>query len=426
MHIKKTTLSPTKISLVIKANEIDLSPIKQHTLKHFAKSVKVPGFREGKAPMAFVEKHIDQNTLHSHFFEDALQDLYAAAIENEKFRPAGQPQVTLKKFVPFTVLEVELQVEVFAPVVLGNYKKLNSKKVVKPVVNEDVNQVLKSMQQRSGNNIEVNRPAVPNDEVIIDFKGIDAKGMAVNGAEGKGYPLVLGSGSFIPGFEDNLLGLKAGQHKKFNLTFPKNYSVNALANKKVTFEVTVKKVNEVSLPKLDDVFASQAGPFKTLAELKTDIKKQLYSERQIEAERNWENDLIREISRSSKLEVPDALVQEQIDHMIKELKQNLLYRGQSYDQYLASEDTDESGYKKLIEPQAKERVKAGLVLAEISEVENIQVTKDELDIRIGVLKGQYTDAKMHSELDKPEARRDIASRLMSEKTVAKVKAYNQK
>jgi trigger factor len=425
MHVKKTQLSPTKVQLTITGIETDLQPIKHHTLQHFAKEIKVPGFREGKAPLAMVEKHVDSNRFQSEFFDEALQELYVQAATQERIRPAGAPQVILKKFVPYTELEFEVTVEVFGEVKLADYKKVNVKKADVSVSADDVKEVLDSLQKRAADKKAVDRKAKEGDELIIDFAGVDAAGKAIAGAEGKAYPLLLGSSTFIPGFESNLVGLKAGEDKTFDLTFPKTYGVKALANKKVTFTVTVQKVQEVIDPKLDDAFAAKVGPFKTLAELKADIKKQLQAERANEAERDYESALVKAIAAKSKLEVPEALVNEQVDFMVKEFKQNLLYRGQTYEEFLETEGkTDEAYRAEVLTPDAAERVKAGLVLAEIAEQENIQVSKEELDIRMQVLKGQYQDAKMQAELDKPEARRDIASRMMSEKTVAKIKQYN--
>jgi len=426
MHVKKTSISPTKLSLVISANQSDLSPIKQHTLKHFAKNVKVTGFREGKAPLAMVEKNVDQNLFQSHFFEDALQEFYNQVIDSEKIRPASQPKVTLKKFVPYSQLEFELSVDVFGSVTLADYKNLKSKRQKLEIKQSDIDEVIKNMQHRMAKKIEVKREAKIGDELLIDFSGSDDKNKPVNGARGKDYPLTLGSKTFIPGFEDNLIGIKAGQSKKFDLKFPKDYSIKSLANKKVTFKVKVNKVHQLESPNVDDNFANKIGPFKDVTDLKSDIKKQLLNERQNESERKFESDLVREASEKSKLDVPESLINQQIDFMISELKQNLTYRAQTFDDYLSSEGIDENSYRLDIREDALQRVKAGLVLAEIAEAENIQVTKEELDIRIGVLKGQYQDKKMLDELDKAESRRDIASRMMSEKTIAKIKSYNEK
>jgi trigger factor len=234
---------------------------------------------------------------------------------------------------------------------------------------------------------------------------------------------MLGSDSFIPGFEDNLIGVKAGEEKTFTLAFPKDYGVKALQSRKVTFKVTVTKVNELAKPKIDDAFAAKVGPFKSLAELKADIKKQVTIERGTESERAYENELIEKIVEQSKVPLPQSIVGEEIERLETEERQNLVYRGQTWQEHLAEEGVTETEHREQKRPQAENRVKAGLVLSEIAEREKITVTPEELEIRIQLLKGQYQDKQMQIELDEPENRRDILSRMVTEKTIDKLKTY---
>jgi trigger factor len=236
--------------------------------------------------------------------------------------------------------------------------------------------------------------------------------------------LLLGSKTFIPGFEENLVGTNAGEEKTFTLTFPKDYGVKALANKKVTFTVNVTKVQEVIEPKVDDAFAAQVGPFKTVKELKDDIKKQLTHERQHELDRDFESELVKEISDKSKVTIPEVMINDQVERLLRDLQQNLTYRGQTFPEFLEQEGKTEEQYRKdVLAPQAEERVKAGLVLSEIAEREGIEVTPEELEIRVQILKNQYQDQAMQAELEKPENRRDIAARLLTEKTLNKLVHY---
>ena len=289
---------------------------------------------------------------------------------------------------------------------------------------KDIDDVLQALVKRAAERKEVKRTAAKNDQVTIDFNGVDAKDEAIKGADGKDYPLLLGSNAFIPGFENNLIGLKPGETKTFALTFPKDYGVKALANKKVTFTAKITKVEELIEPKVDDTFAASVGPFKTLEELRIDIKNQLLTERTQQAQHQMEETLIREITGKSKLSLPVALIEEQMEHDLTALKQNLAYRGQTYQEFLDSEVTTEEKYRQeVLRPQAEEKVKAGLVLSEISAKENLTVTPEELEMRIEALKAQYQDPATRAELDKPESRRSIASRLLTEKTLAKLRQY---
>lgn len=423
MHISKVQKSSNLVELTITANEADLSPVKQNTLKKLAPQVKLAGFREGKVPLNLVEKSLDQNLLQSEFLDAAVNALYNEALNRENLRPVANPDMKMNKFVPFTTLEFTLTVPVIGEIRLGDYKKI---KLVKPAVKVDakqVDEVIASLRTRMAERAPVVRAAKNGDEVMIDFKGTDTKGEAVNGAEGKDYPLTLGSNTFIPGFEDNVVGLKPAESKTFTITFPKDYGVKTLQSKKVTFEITVNSINELVEPKLDDDFAAKAGPFKTVAELKENIKQQLVIERQQEADRNYEEALLQEIAKKSKISVPKELVDEQIERIENEEKQNLMYRGQTWEEHLAAEGVTAEEHKEQKRQAATDRVAIGIILSEIAEAEKITVETEEFDERIKAMKAQYKDEATLKELEKPEVQRDILARMISEKTISKLVEY---
>lgn len=424
MQVDVTNLSPTKVKVFIKASQAEMEEYKKIVLEKFAGSVKIQGFRQGKAPLSMVEKNVDQTRFQAEFLEETMSGLYGESTRRGSFRPVSQPEVAIKKFVPYSDLEFEVTVEVLGKISLADYKKIKLAKPKAEVSAKDVDKVIDSLKLRMAEKKEVNRAAKQSDEVWIDFKGVDMKGEPINGADGKDYPLVLGSKSFIPGFEENLAGLKAGDDKTFELTFPKDYGVKSLASKKVKFTAVVKKVNEIVEPKIDDNFAAQAGPFKFLKNLKEDIKKQLGLEKQNETNRDYYNSLVEKLTDKSEIAVPDKMIEHQIEHNLKELTRNLTYRGQTFSEFLEAEGTTEEKYRKeVLWPQAERQVKGSLVLAEIGEREKIVVTPDELEERIQALKSQYKDQQMQEELNKPEARQDIASRLITEKTLEKLEHY---
>ncbi len=427
MHISKKQLSDTQTTLTFTLSEVDLSPIKQRALKKLGAKVKVAGFREGKAPLNIIEKNVDQSLLETEVIEDAVNTFYVQALDEHKIRPVARPDVSIKKFVPYTNLEFETVVSVIGKVVLPDYKKIKLPLKKAVVAEKDVKEVLDSLRSRAAERKQVKRAAKKGDQATIDFKGTNKKGEAIKGAEGNDYPLILGSNSFIPGFEDKVIGNVADKPFNFDITFPKDYGVKALAGKVVNFAVTIKKVEELIEPVVDDVFAASVGPFKTLADLKRDIKAQLTQERQTSIMRDYEQALIEKIVAQTKLSVPQVLVDEQIEALLKEQQQNILYRGQTWQEFLESEGVSESDYRtKTLAPQAEMRVKAGLVLAEVSDQENIQITPDELQVRLQLLKGQYQDAAMQAELDKPENQREIGSRMITEKTIEKLVEYASK
>lgn len=426
MQIKLTHNSDTNVTLAITADQATLDKIKTSTVKNLGSSVKVAGFRAGKAPIELIEKNLDQQMLQSEFIDAVLNHYYTQAISKENIRAVSQPEVNLKKFVPFTTFEFEVTVDVLGEVTLPDYTKIKKTKEVVKIEAAQVNEVLESLRSRLADKKPVDRAAKNGDEVIIDFKGVDEDGKPVNGADGKDYPLVLGSNSFIPGFEPAVVGVKKGDEKTFTIPFPKDYGVAALQGKKVTFTITAKEVSEMVLPKVDEDFATKAGPFTTLKDLKDDIKRQLSIEKQNELDRRFETDLLREVAEKTKVAVPDAIVNDQIMRMEQEEKQNLMYRGQTWQEHLDGEGVTEEEHRDRNRKDAVEQVKIGIMIGAIGDKEKIDVTPEELEVRIALLKGQYQDPTMQAELDKPEGRQDIAARIRSEKIVAKLVDYATK
>ena len=427
--LKLTTknLTDTKLEILITAPEARLENIKQRVVKELSKDVNMAGFRKGHAPLALIEKSVDQNTLQTRFLDAAVNDLYVEAITQERIRPVASPEVSITKYVPFSTLEIKATVEVVGKITLADYKKIKVAKQAVKITPKDVEAVLEDLRSRDASKKEVKRAAKDGDEVVIDFSGVDAKTKAaIAGADGKDYPLALGSGTFIPGFEPELIGLKAGDEKTFDITFPKDYGTKDLQNKKVTFTVTVHKVQERALPKLDDAFAAKTGPFKTVAELKEDINKQLKAEKDAAAQRELENEVLATLAEKSKATIPQVLIDEEIDRIEAEEKRNLLYRGQTWQEHLDAEGKTEEQHHKDLAEQAEVRVKTGLVLAEAAEAEGLNISTEELDERIAALKKQYTDPQMQGELAKPENRREIASRLLTEKTIERLVGYATK
>ncbi len=418
MHVEKSQLNPTEIKIVITATEVELEPIKNSTLKRLAKNVKVAGFREGKVPLQIAEKHLEPNTYQAEFLDEALTALYADATASEKIRPVSSPNVNILKFVPFTELEFEVTTEVIGEIKLGNYRGLKLTVDKKKVAAKDISEVLDRIALQMSERKEVTRAAKNGDEVTMDFKGVDSKGEPINGADGKDYPLILGSSSFIPGFEDNMIGMKPGDEKSFELTFPKDYGVKALASKKVTFTVNAKLINEMVTPKIDDELAQKVGPFKTVDDLKEDIKKQLEFEAEQAFIRDQQNEAVKQLSEASSVELPGQLVDQQVVFELDELRRNLAYRGQTYQEFLDAEGTTEDAYKEeVLAPRASEQLKISILLAEIAEREGLTIAPEELQAQIQALKAEYSDQNMQQQLDKPENQRDIASRMLSQKVV---------
>jgi len=421
MQITKQQVSPTQLSFHITGDPQLLADIKQHVVQEMGQNAKLQGFRPGKAPQSLIEKSLDQSQLQAQFLDHALNEMWAQTLRRESIRPVTQPKVSVTKFVPYTTLEADYEVDVIGDVKLPDYKQFRLAKPTVKVDAADVDDVLNNLRSRNATKQPVERAAKDGDEVVIDFTGTDAKTKEpIAGADGTDYPLVIGSNTFIPGFEPELIGLKAGEDKTFVITFPKDYGATELQNRQVQFEVHVKTVNEQQLPKLDDAFAATVGPFKTVAELKADVKKQLQADREYQAQRDYESAVLEELAKKTKVELPEAIIEEEVTRSEEDERKNLTYRGQTWQEHLEQEGVTEEEHRAKHRPAAELRVKAGLVLSEVAEQEGITVTPDEVDIRMQLLKGQYQDPSMQAELDKPDAKRDIASRLLSEKTITRL------
>lgn len=426
MQIIRKQLTPTTIKLTIEADQALLAEVKVEVLQRLGRQMKIPGFRPGKAPAAIVEKQADSSVLQSEVLDAVLNKLYSQALEQEKIRPVDQPKVTIQKFVPFTTLSFDAEVTAIGEITIPDYKKLRLARKPVHVSDKEVEEVVSNLRQRLAEKRDVDRAAKNGDEVVIDFTGSDATTHeAVKGADGTEYPLTLGSDTFIPGFEANLVGLKPGGERTFTITFPKDYGVHALQNRKVTFKVTVAKVREISLPDTDDAFAAKVGPFKSMEKLREDIHKQMQAEKDTQADRDYRNELLEKLGAGTVVAIPDVLIDEEVERTEQQARQNLNYRGQTWQEFLDEAGKTEVEHRKTLREPSELRVKIGLMLTEVAMQENLTVTPEELRVRLQLLKGQYTDKAMQAELEKPENVRSILSGMLSEKTIAKLSEYAQ-
>ncbi len=427
----KTTvknLSDTKVSLTISVTPEELKNAELVSLDKLGKTVKVPGFRKGKVPASVVAKHIDPQTLQAELLNNAISKAVSEAFTSENIQAIDRPEVEVKKYVPGSELEFTAEVEIIPAVKLGDYKKLKSKKKVQSVTDKDVTEIIDRMRQSLAEKKEVTRAAKNEDETIIDFIG-KKDDVAFDGGTGTDYTLVLGSGQFIPGFEEGIVGHKAGETFDLELTFPEDYHAKELAGEKVVFTTTLKAVKEVVPAELNDEFAAKCGPFTSVDELKEDIKRELTAQKEREAIEKLKDELVSELIEVSEVPVPEILVKDQERSIEQDFTQNLAYRGISLDSYLEAEKfvTKEEWLDKEVRPAAEKRVKAGLALAELSKVLKIEATADELADHINQYREQYANNKdALKQFEQPEVQRDIANRLLTEKTVNKLVELNTK
>ncbi len=411
-------LSSTRVELTITVDAEDLVEVKKITLAKMAQKTKVSGFRPGKVPASVAEKHLDPASVSAQTAEDAASKFVVDAFSQANLQPLERPGVEIKDFKPGKSLEITAEADVLPKIKLGEYKKIGIKREKVTVTDKEVNEVIENLRRSHAEKNEVTRTAKKDDEVWIDFEGVSEEGKPVPGATGKDYPLVLGSNTFIPGFEEGIIGKKTGESFDLSLTFPKDYHHKPLAGAKVTFKTNIKKVTEQKLPEIDDTFAAKNGDFKTIDELKADIKLQLTERKKHEAEDAYRNALLDALLVKSDVPAPEILIQDQMQSLERDMQQNLLYRGLTLEAYLNEQKlTKEEWQKKELRPTAEKRVKIGLLLAELSKIMDVNVSTGELNAQYKQILQQ--NPSMKAQLDTPEARRDIANRLLTEKTLTR-------
>ena len=419
-------LSDTKVELTISLGKDELASAEQVALTKLAKTVKVPGFRKGKVPASVAIKHVNPEALSQQTLEDALSKAVAEAYTKEDIHALDRPAVEIKKYVPGSLLDFTAEAEILPKVTLGDYKKLKTTAAKVTVTAKEVDEIIERMRAGFSEKNEVSRAAKNTDVTTIDFTG-KKDGIAFEGGTGTDYDLTLGSQSFIPGFEEGVIGKKPGETFDIEVTFPKDYHSADLKGAKVTFTTTLKKIQEVALPEVNDEFATKAGPFKTIKELKDDIKRELTAQKEREASEKQKDDLVKQLVEISKVPVPDILIKDQSESIERDMTQNLMYKGLTLDQYLENSgfESKEKWLETEVRDAAKKRVQAGLVLAELSKAEKIEATNKELDEHVELYKKQYANnPQMLAQFDQPEARRDVANRLLTEKTVERLLELN--
>ena len=427
----KTTiknLSDTKVQLTITLSPESLAIAEQVATTKLARDIKVAGFRKGKVPLAVAVKNIDPAMLQEQTIDSAISKAVSEAFLTNEIQALDRPAVEVKKYVPGETLEFTAEAEILPKIKLGDYKKLDAKVEKAEVTEDEVTEIIDRMRNTFAEKKEVVREAKMGDETVIDFIG-KRDGIAFDGGTGNDYSLTLGSSQFIPGFEEGIVGHNIGETFDLELTFPADYGSADLKGATVTFTTTLKSIKEVVLPELNDELAAKSGPFTSVDELKTDIKRELTSQKEREINEKLKDSLVKQLVEISNVPVPEILVKDQMQSIERDFIQNLTYQGLSIDQYLENKgfESKEKWLETEVKEIAEKRVKAGLVLAELSKAEKIEATEQELEIHVDMYKQQYQkNAEALKQFEQPEVRRDIANRLLTEKTVDRLIELNKK
>ncbi len=425
METKIISQSETEAKIEVTLNEAELAGMKTAVFDHLRGGVKAAGFRPGKAPDAIVERELGPNTVQGEFIDHALQQSYSRVLKEQTFQVVSSPKVSIDKFVPYTELVYTATVELMPKVKLAKYQKFSIKRPSVKVEAEAVDKTIEDLRRREATRLDSEQPAKKGDEVNFDFEG-SKDGEPVPGATAKNQTLQLGSGNFIPGFEDELTGLKKGEEKTFDIRFPKGYQEASLSDQMVTFKVKLNTVTDLVLPEVDDAFVDRVGPFKNVGELKADIIAKITGERAEAATRDFEKIVLDKLLAESHYQAPKALVDQQLERMRAELEQNLASSGLDIAKYLELSNKTAESLDTDMRPEAERRVGMAMVLTAVAAEENISVTAAELDDEIGRLKQDYTDPQTQAELDNPSTREEVYNHLMASRVISKLLAYAEK
>lgn len=417
MKIKSKKLSDSRVEITVTLDKEDLKPAREKALEKLAKEIHVEGFRKGKVPTDIAAKFIPENDLNAESIDIAVRTTVIEAFKQAEKSPLVIPSVNVTKYVPDEMAEYTATADIVPEVKLGDFKNLGVKRPTAKVLAKDIDEVLGNLSSSFAEKKVVKREAKLGDEVIIDFVG-KKDGEAFRGGSAKDYKLTLGSNTFIPGFEDGIVGHETGDKFDLKLTFPKDYGVKDLAGAKTVFEVLLKQVNEIKKAELTDELAKKCGPFKTLDELKADIKKNLEAQSAHRTEEKFKDDLIKALVKNSKVPAPEILIDDQMRMIREDMTRNAATQGMNFEDYLKQNGETMENWEKQAREIATERVKASLALQTLAMEQKITVSDDLVMAKIAELKDVYKKSpEALKSLKDPNVKMDIRNRMIIEKTL---------
>lgn len=419
MSLQVEKLEKNMAKLTIEASAEDLEKAIEQAYQKQKKQISIPGFRKGKVPRQIVEKMYGKEV----FYEDAanalIPDAYDKALEECGEDIVSTPKIEVTQIEAGKPFIFTAAVALKPEVKLGKYKGVKVDKIDTEVTEEEINAEIDRERENNARNITIeDRPVKDGDITILDFEGF-ADGVAFEGGKGENYPLTIGSGAFIPGFEEQLVGAEIGKEVEVKVTFPENYQAENLKGKDAVFKCTIKEIKEKQLPDADDEFASEVSEFDTLAEYREDIRKNLAEKKEKDAKNAKEDAAIKAAVEASEMEIPEAMLETQQKQMVDEFAQKITMQGLSMEQYFQFTGTNYQQMTEQVKPQAEERIKSRLVLEAIAKAENIEVTEEdyekELETMADVYQMEISKVKdLMGEREKKNIMQDLAVRKAAE------------
>ena len=375
---EKLSSNKVKLGFTVDAAKFDEAIRKAY--QKDVKNITIPGFRKGKAPMQVIENHYGAGVFYEDAFEILFPEVYQAALTEHGVTPVDRPELNMEQIEKGKDLIFSVEVFVTPDVELGQYKNLGIEKKVDEVTEDDVKAEIERARDRAARYIDVtDRPAKLDDQVNIDYAGFVGEEQ-FEGGTAQGHDLVLGSGQFIPGFEDQLVGAEAGSDVEVHVTFPEKYHAENLAGKEATFKVKVNSIREKEVPALDDDFVKEASETaNTVDEYKAEIREKLEKQAEQKADNAFESEILEAVVENTKIDLPEAMIEEQIDNMLRDMEMRLMYQGMRLDDYLKYTGQTREDLRKVYHDETERRVRTQLTLEEIRKVEEIKAEEADID-----------------------------------------------
>ncbi len=420
MNVKVEKQENSKVVLEFTMSKEDFEKELTKAFNQNAKYFKVPGFRNGKAPRSVVEKMYGEGVLYETVIENNVDDEYRKAIEENKLEVVSKPELDIKQIGKGKDMIYTVTFYVKPEAKLKAYKNLEIEKVDRKVKKADVEKALNDAREKNARIVTVEDRELKNNDIsTIDFEGF-VDGVAFEGGKGENFELTIGSGQFIPGFEEALIGMKIGDERDINVTFPEDYHAENLAGKEAMFKVKLISIKEKILPELDDEFAKDVSEFETLEEYKKDVEKKVKEQKENQAKAEVESKAIEKLLENTEVEIPVSMIDDEVEKMLQEFSANLSYQGLDLDTYCKYVNTTVDEFKKTLRPNADKDVKLQLALEAVVKQENLEVTEEEIKEKVEELAKQYGSDNADTLMKNENVIKYMKEKLLQDKALAVV------
>lgn len=417
MSVKIEKQDNSKVVLEFTMSKEDFNKNLDKAFAKNAKYFKAPGFRNGKVPRAIVEKMYGETVLFDSVIEDTVDEEYRIAIEENNLEVVSKPELDIKQIGKDKDLIYTVTVFVKPEAIVKDYKGIEVKKFNTKVSKKDIDNALEQARDKNARTVTVEDRALEMKDIsTIDFEGF-VDGVAFEGGKGENFELTVGSGQFIPGFEEQLVGMKIGEEREINVKFPDEYHAENLAGKDAMFKVKLISIKSKVLPELDDEFAKDISEFDTLEEYKKDVEKKLKEEKEKQAEADKEAQAIEKIVENTEVNIPDSMIEDQMEQMVEQFNANLSYQGLNLETYCKYLGTTVEAFKETLKPQATKDVKLKLALEYIAKTENITATDEDINAKIDELAKEYGNENADSLKNNENIKKYMSERVLQDKTL---------